>query len=681
MSELKSSVYQRGNMHRAGLLLATVLACDVAAAADRVSRLSDLQDGSILYLASVEAGDNPFLIATRRVFPAPRTVGRAEGVLSELAWQRVDCQARTDETERLEWYDNVEASGVPLHVFDLPPNLRQKIHLQRGDRSVFAAVLDAVCPYSGVADNGSMTPAGTVPGRPSAPFPPETSFPMPQAPGRTGVAGPSGAPESGGNAPLPGRNGPNGPDGPAQPWRETPPQGPVRNGDPPPGAGPIAGERPFTDSVFTLGTIGRLAEYVYYDQERLDVLTAGGDRMVQLQRDLVPGSLFDGLVRTAIARNEKERARYAAALAEKQAVLANASLVAEPLPKLEFNAISAFRAELYRHGPSGQSILVFRGSQDAFDWFSNLWLGVDLLSLEAPHYEAARRLTDQIVKTGRKPIVVGHSLGGGMAQYVGQMFGLRVVAFNSSPLPARYIPRHGKVAPEKIRLYSAIEYQGSAEHTVTRADPVSLTLPDWTETLAGSFGYTPEQTFVKAHQHLVAPTCVVSRPEPFRTDEENAAVVKIANTAMNPSALGYLVTGKPGRGAMEKGMELWIGRAVGTQLRNAAWQPVSNRPFDQKVAKHMQEVVADVAVDAFHGTQGAAKMGKVVYDSTVGDIWKAMGAVGMATAKAAAKARLNAAFLPHSMARFNRGMQAAVGDDVFIARAVAAQCQRTATTY
>lgn len=567
-------------MHRAGLLLATVLACGVAVAADRVTRLSDLQDGSTLYLASVEVGDNAYLVATRRVFPAPRTVGRAEGVLSELAWQRVDCQARTDETESLEWYDNVEASGVPLHVFDLPPTLRQKIHLPPGDRSAFAAVLDAVCPHTGVASNGSMAPAGAAHGRPSTPFPSGTSYPAPLPPGGPGVAGPWGAPESGGNAPLPGRNGP---DGPAQPWREAPPQDPARGGNPlPPGPGPIAGERPFVDSVFTLGTIGRLAEYVYYDQERLDVLTAGGERMAQLQRGLVSGSLFDGLVRTAITRNEKERARYAAALMEKQAMLANASLVAEPLPKLGFNTIGAFRAELYRHGPSGQSILVFRGSQNAFDWFSNLWLGVDLLALEAPHYEAARRLTEQIMKTGRKPIIVGHSLGGGMAQYVGQMFGLRVVAFNSSPLPARYIPARGKVAPEKIRLFSAIEYQGNAEHTVTRADPVSLTLPDWTETLAASFGYTPEETFVKAHQHLVTPTCVVSRPEPFRTDEENAAVAKIANTAMNPSALGYLVTGKPGRGAMEKGMELWIGRAVGTQLRNAAWQPVSNRPLIKK---------------------------------------------------------------------------------------------------
>ena len=666
-------------MYRASCLIAAVFALGSASAAERATKLSDLQDGSTLYLASVGISDNVYLVSTRRVFPAPRTVGNAEGVLAEISWQRVDCQARTDETERLEWYDNVEASGQPVHAFDMPHAMRQPLYLPPGDRSAFGAVLAAVCANGSVAHNGLQAPVGKLPGVAVTPWVSNTPSPNPYPPrAPIGTVIPD-SPGSQGNAPLPGANGPN---GPAQTWREDSPPGlPPRNGPRLPGAGPIADERPFVDSVFTLGTMGRLAQYVYYDQDRFKVLTASGERMTELKSGLVSGSLFDGLVRTAITRNEKERTRYAAALAEKQAILADASLVEEPLPKLAFNTISAFRAELYRHVPSGQLILVFRGSQEPLDWFSNLWLGVDLLALEAPHYDAARRLTEQIVKTGRKPIVVGHSLGGGMAQYVGQMFSLRIVAFNSSPLPSRYIPARGKVAPEKIRLYSAIEYQGSAEHTVTHADPVSLTLPNWTESYAQSFGYTPEETLFKAHQHLVMPTCVVSRPEPYRTEEENAQLTRIMNTAMNPSAVGYLITGKPVRGAMEKGMEAWISRAIGTQLKNAAWQPISNHAFDKQVSNHMKEAVADVAIDAFHSAQGAAKMGKVVYDGTVGNIWKAVGAIGVATAKAAAKTSFNTAFLPHSMERFNRGMQAAISDDVFIARTIAAQCQRSATTY
>jgi putative lipase involved disintegration of autophagic bodies len=39
-------------------------------------------------------------------------------------------------------------------------------------------------------------------------------------------------------------------------------------------------------------------------------------------------------------------------------------------------------------------------------------------------------LVSALRKRGDAPLVVGHSLGGGMAQYVGFKFGLKVVGFN-----------------------------------------------------------------------------------------------------------------------------------------------------------------------------------------------------------------------------------------------------------
>ena len=47
-----------------------------------------------------------------------------------------------------------------------------------------------------------------------------------------------------------------------------------------------------------------------------------------------------------------------------------------------------------------------------------------------------------LVKQGIRPPVIGHSLGGGMAQYVAHGDGLKRVAFNASPLPERYLPRN-----------------------------------------------------------------------------------------------------------------------------------------------------------------------------------------------------------------------------------------------
>lgn len=668
-------------MYRIGLLFAATLALGSAMAADVPVKLSVLADGSTVYLLSVDSSTSPLLARIRRVFPAPRTIGEVDGALSEVAWQRIDCRARTSQTDRLAWFTNAEATGEPLQELELPTQLREPVFVRPGENSAFGSILDTVCGTK-LADASRRLPpvaappvqAGQVPPMPpGAPRLPAPSSPVvADAPAYPSPGGPGAGP-----APRPGSQ-----DGPVPPRQQTPPSGPnPTDGMRPPGVGPIADVRPFPDSVFTLGTMGQLAEFVYYDPDRLKVLATAGERMSELEGELVNGSIFREVVRGAIARNDKERLGYGAALANKQAMLDRASLVVERLPQLQPRPISSFRAELYRHAPSGQLILVFRGSQEPLDWFSNIWLGLDLGSIEAPHYDAARRLAEQVIKTGKRPIVVGHSLGGGMAQYVGHRFGLPVVAFNSSPLPARYIPSNGQPSPDKVRLFSAIEYQGSPDRFVTRADPVSLSMPRFAESTAETLGYVPGEAGLKAHQHIVMPVCVISRPEPFRTEEEQAQTNKIVNSAMNPSVLGYVAFGKPMMGAMEKGMEMWISKSVGNQLRTRGWQPDSNQPFDINVSKRMKEVVTDVAIDAFHNTQGAARMGKAVYDSTFGDIWKAAGAFGKAALKVAAKTEFHAMLLPHSMARFNRGMQTAVNDDVFLAQPVAEQCRKTATTY
>jgi hypothetical protein len=117
--------------------------------------------------------------------------------------------------------------------------------------------------------------------------------------------------------------------------------------------GTMADQRPFLGSVFTLETMGRLAQYVYYDQEQLALLSAVADTMAHAQARPVPGSVMKNLVDMAASRN---------------ALLAGEALVSELLPALPSKPISAFRAELYRHAPSGELTLVFRGSQEGLDW-------------------------------------------------------------------------------------------------------------------------------------------------------------------------------------------------------------------------------------------------------------------------------------------------------------------------
>lgn len=665
-------------MYRAAFAVAASMVLAHAAAAPL--ELGRLEDGSILYLASSDGSGNLRLVRTHRVFPAPQTVGGTPGVLSEIDWQRIDCAARTSETEHIEWYGSAEASGKALQEFDIPVALRQKVAVRAGDRSVAAVIVDAACLAGGV-----VSPVAPMPP------PPPVRTDLPPAPALPPVrdtrppdlrAPPGGAPSPGGawNNP-PARPVPHGPEDGKPPRYYPAPQEPSVPEYPRSGAGPIANYRPFPESVFTLGTMGRLAQYVYHDQEQLEVLSAVGDVMMRARPRLVPGTVMKGVVDTAAARNDKALRRYRAALADKETMLARESLVSEPMPPLPFKPISAFRAELYRHTPSGELILVFRGSQEGLDWVSNLWVGVDLLALEAPHYQAAREVVERIVRSGRKPLVVGHSLGGGMAQYVGQLYDLKVVAFNSSPLPARYIPARHKSAPKNIRLFSAIEFFDQSNQTTARADPVSLTLPTLAEKLAAFRGVPADHNWVKAHQHLVLPVCVASRPQPFRNEEEDEALGKLINRTLYPTMLGYMVTGQHMKAAAQQAMQAWIKTEVGRQLSDPVWQPASRTGFDKRVSEHAKALVSTSAIDAYHAVQGAARMGNVLYNSVFGSMGKAATTMGMSLGVTMAKVEIGQLLMPHSMERFNRGMQAEVDRDVFVAKAVTAQCMPPAATY
>ncbi|MGV7209819.1 YqiA/YcfP family alpha/beta fold hydrolase [Oxalobacteraceae bacterium A2-2] len=659
-------------MRRAAYTLAAslALAAGPALAAPAPLKLGQMEDGSTLYLASSDGSGERRLVRTRRVYAAPRQVGGASGVLAEVDWQRIDCVARTYETERIEWYANAEGSGAPLQEYDVPLNLRQVTAVRPDDRSAVGVIVNTVC--LGGATAVAAQPA--TPARPPAVAAPAAPSPVPVPRPAAPAAGSPEAPPALAqqrNPPLPSA-------APGEMPAAGP--GPMAAPQPLPGVGPIAAMRPFADSVFTLGTMGRLAQYIYFDQQQEALLAAVSDKIARARPAQPPG-LMQSLSGIAAERNGKALRRYQAAMDAKAEMLAREGLVSEPLPKLGAAPIAAFRAELYRHAASGQLILVFRGSQEALDWVTNLWLGVDLLKLEAPHYQAARELAGLIVKSGRKPIVVGHSLGGGMAQYVGQLYGLKVVAFNSSPLPARYIPARQAAAPDHIRLFSAIEYSDQPNNTVTRADPVSLRLPRFAEDLAAQLGHAADDGLVKAHQHLVQPVCVASRPQPFRNEEEDEQAALALNTMLYPGVYGLLLKGQNLKAAQEQGMQLWIRQQVGRQLDTPAWQPDTRSAFDQRVAEQARKLVATAAIDAYHEARALGKLGGVMYDTAAGSTWKAVSTMGFAMGKALAKIQLGLQFMPHSMERFNRGMQAEVGNDVFVAQAVTAQCRKPASTY
>lgn len=646
------------------------------AGASQPVMLGELDDGSVLLFVSSDGSGAQKMVRTRRVFATPQVVGEVRGVLSELTLQRIDCNARIQETVRMEWYGDTGATGEPLRALDVPASLRQQFVVGPQDRNIVAIVWTTAC--------APMLATRTPPRQPAAPATPASPLAAPApASGEGRTRNDGWADDPGTRVAVPqardrdrDRNPPAWPD----------PRGPGSGEAPPEQArepgGPIAASRPFASSVFTLGTMGRLAEFIYFDENQDRFLNAVAAKVAAGRAQLPNGGgMLQALAQRANTRIDKKHRHYQEAMADKAAFLARESLVSVRLPAMAAPPISAFRAELYEHTPSGELILVFRGSQEPLDWVSNLWLGVDLLSLEAPHYLAARELTERLVRLGKKPIVVGHSLGGGMAQYVGQMYGLKVVAFNSSPLPARYIPAKATTVPQNIKLFSAVEFNHMAQQDKGRADPVSLRIPNFTEALAAQRGADADAGLAKAHQHLVAPVCVLSRPNPFRLEDEDAAAAEVVNGAFYPSAIGYMLTGKVAHAAAEVAIEQAIGQKTRSYLSAPVWQPDSNSAFDKRVSGYARKLVANAGIEEYLAARAIGKMGSVLYNAGFGSMWQAAKVTGTAVAATVGKLEFGLALMPHSMARFNRGMQAELGSDVFTAKAITAQCQTPAATY
>ncbi len=123
---------------------------------------------------------------------------------------------------------------------------------------------------------------------------------------------------------------------------------------------------------------------------------------------------------------------------------------------------SGMQAAVYSNEETGELTLAFRGTETckipcslrrtaeflrdaAADGMLTLGLVHDQFK-DAVKY--ARDVID--LAQGRKIVVTGHSLGGGLAQAVGAAFGLEVYAFNAAPVPKDFFKKYPPALPAEI---------------------------------------------------------------------------------------------------------------------------------------------------------------------------------------------------------------------------------------
>ena len=102
---------------------------------------------------------------------------------------------------------------------------------------------------------------------------------------------------------------------------------------------------------------------------------------------------------------------------------------------VKYDPKHGFAAALYQR--DGQYYLAFRGSQKEWaDWGTNLGQGAGLRSSQ---YEQAVKLAEAVYQaTGGNVVLIGHSLGGGLASAGAYATGADAVTFNASGLSRRY---------------------------------------------------------------------------------------------------------------------------------------------------------------------------------------------------------------------------------------------------
>jgi len=659
------------------------LALPTAALAQGQILLAKSASGDAFYFSALDTIGSIKRVRSSLVYASPQTVGDLKNVLSSVSTEQIDCVRLTRSTTRVELYDNQAAQGTPLWSKDFTVHEKPLVEIDSAASTASSILYRAVCMVASGSTPTATLPAAQTVATASTPAPasapaggmPAPTTTMPTQP-ITPVAAPVPAPPTTSGIQTASAK-------PAGPAPATPPNPAGNAGAETSGA--MENYHPFPGLRMSLGMMGKFAEYAYFNDEDFNLLA---DTFVKIKRgreQIAQDGKAHPLVEEAYRRIKLRAAKYRDQLQAKNDFLSAGQFRNLDLPKLQQGVVAGFRAELYQHVPSGEKILVFRGTDSALDWLTNLWAGVDLLSIEAPHYQAAYNLVSALRKRGDAPLVVGHSLGGGMAQYVGFKFGLKVVGFNSAPLPERYY-RVGEGAKlDSIRLFSAVEYpeQPGPNPSLGYPDPVSIRVANSASSINGLFAnYEP----IKAHQLLTKPLCIKSIPEPFYTGSERELHREMTNKALSMGVVamvagGILPKAKPIAADMVIVAE--IKNRVNVGLSDPVWLPDSNSRRDNKVAQATRSEIAQVAVDQYKAIGGTANIMKGGYKMALGDNWgdlfSVMGTMAMAGGKLVAMDMLITRFLqPHSMARLNRGLRTVSAEEVFNAKPAAADCETTA---
>ena len=129
--------------------------------------------------------------------------------------------------------------------------------------------------------------------------------------------------------------------------------------------------------------------------------------------------------------------------------------------------VNGLQFGVYKNKNSNETVIAFRGTElpsvvDILNDFQG-----PLYGLNTPQFKIAYKKVADLISSGKLPDInniklVGHSLGGGLAQAVGATFGLETYAFNSAKVPAGFFNTHpiklsSNLLQKKIHVISDVK--------------------------------------------------------------------------------------------------------------------------------------------------------------------------------------------------------------------------------
>ncbi len=602
--------------------------------ASRDQRLGVTGDGAELILTHAGSADDKGVrvVELRLVFPQPVALAGVTDVRARVDQQELNCSRKTSKEMSLRLYRSEDASGTPVKTIQLGANGDVAIDLTQ-PASLAAALYREVCaeqptPTSTSANAAvheslpeSLSIVSTSETNKSAALyaPPSVTVPKLADP-EAGAAAPPASPELSANSKT---------------------------------------------TVMTLRDAAWLAYYVYYDRDLLELADGvlakleGGLTANFTNMKKPPGFLMAAIDTEAASRNVINEA-----LVEKAKLLDLLGLDLVSLPYSGTQVAPTFKAELYRQRVDGQYVLVFRGSMHTMDWVTNLWLGVDLIELEAPHYEAARKVTAELLQRNIRPLVLGHSLGAGLAQYVAALYGLDVVGFNSSPLPRRYLGQRRVRPSAQVRILSAVEQQkmSKADGGTLLFDPVSIGISSMADIQPLAAGLRTYLGHDFAHEFLGAPNCVLSNPVPVLSSDEDRELTDVAASVYGDGAVKNFVIGTA------------VTEATVGGLRGKLWQPDDSSERAKEIATEARRQIGAQLAKQIEAMKTAGNMLGMLGNAALGNSGSAFQEAGVDLVKGAGTLELKRWLMVHDMARFARGMRIIDDSGIFSAKLDTVAC-------